>query len=101
VFGYDQRVEVFGSSGGVEAFNESPCQVRHRGANRERAENPLYFFLERYRQSFVAELEAFFDSIRNGTTPPVTGRDGLIPVLIGIAAGRSMRENRPVSVEAP
>ncbi len=101
VFGYDQRVEVFGSKGGVEAFNESPCQVRLRTGRGERSENPLYFFLERYQQSFLAELGEFFDCIREDREPPVTGLDGLIPLLIGVAATRSMRENRPVRVEAP
>ena len=101
VFGYDQRVEVFGSRGGIEALNESPCQVRLRTGAGERAENPLYFFLERYQRSFVAELEAFFAAIREDRQPPVTGRDGLIPLLIGAAASRSMRENRPVRVAAP
>ena len=101
VFGYDQRVEVFGSKGGVEAFNESPCQVRVRTGRGERTENPLYFFLERYQQSFLAELGAFFDCIREDREPPVTGRDGLVPLLIGVAATRSMRENRPVRVEKP
>jgi myo-inositol 2-dehydrogenase/D-chiro-inositol 1-dehydrogenase len=101
VFGYDQRIEVFGSRGGIEAFNESPCQVRLRSGTGERAENPLYFFLERYQRSFVAELEAFLASIHEDTQPPVTGKDGLIPLLIGTAATRSMRENRPVRVEPP
>ena len=101
VFGYDQRVEVFGSKGGVEAFNEVPCQVRRRTVEGERTENPLYFFLERYRQSFIAELATFFTSIREDSQPPVTGRDGLIPLLIGMAAKQSMVENRPVRVEAP
>jgi myo-inositol 2-dehydrogenase/D-chiro-inositol 1-dehydrogenase len=101
VFGYDQRVEVFGSKGGMEALNESPCQVRLRTEEGIRAENPLYFFLERYQRSFVAELEAFLKSIQEDTEPPVTGQDGLIPLLIGVAATRSMYENRPVRVEAP
>jgi myo-inositol 2-dehydrogenase/D-chiro-inositol 1-dehydrogenase len=101
VFGYDQRIEVFGSTGGIEAFNESPCQVRLRTGCGEQAENPLYFFLERYQRSFVAELEAFLASIHEDTLPPVTGRDGLIPLLIGAAATRSMREDRPVRVEPP
>ncbi len=101
VFGYDQRIEVFGSRGGIEAFNESPCQVRLRTGAGERAENPLYFFLERYQRSFVAELDAFFAAIREDRQPPVTGRDGLIPLLIGAAASRSMRENRPIRVAAP
>jgi myo-inositol 2-dehydrogenase/D-chiro-inositol 1-dehydrogenase len=101
VFGYDQRIEVFGSKGGMEAFNESPFQVRLRTGRGECASNPLYFFLERYQRSFVAELEAFIDSVREKREPPVTGRDGLLPVLIGLAANRSMSTNRPIQVEAP
>ena len=101
VFGYDQRIEVFGSKGGMEAFNESPFQVRLRTGRGECASNPLYFFLERYQRSFVAELEEFIDSVREEREPPVTGRDGLLPVLIGLAANRSMSTNRPIRVEAP
>jgi myo-inositol 2-dehydrogenase/D-chiro-inositol 1-dehydrogenase len=101
VFGYDQRIEVFGSRGGVEALNESPCQIRQRTAAGVRSENPLYFFLERYQRSFVAELEDFFESVREDREPPVSGRDGLVPVLIGLAARRSMVENRPIRVEVP
>jgi myo-inositol 2-dehydrogenase/D-chiro-inositol 1-dehydrogenase len=100
VFGYDQRLEVFGSEGGVEAANEAPFQVTLRTAAGIRAENPLYFFLERYRRSFEIELEAFVTSIREDRDPPVGGRDGLMSVLIGLAAARSMAENRPVKVEA-
>ncbi len=100
VFGYDQRVEVFGSNGGIEAFNESPCQVQLRTADGMRAENPLYFFLERYQRSFVAELEAFIAAIRDDLEPPVGGRDGLVSVLVGLAAAQSMAEGRPVKVEA-
>jgi myo-inositol 2-dehydrogenase / D-chiro-inositol 1-dehydrogenase len=101
VFGYDQRIEVFGSRGGIEAMNEYPFQVRQRTARGERKANPLYFFLQRYQRSFVAEVETFIDSVRQGRTPPVTGRDGLIPVLIGLAATESMRSHRPVRVESP
>ena len=101
VFGYDQRVEVFGSRGGIEASNEYPFQIRLRTERGEQKANPLYFFLERYQRSFVAEVEAFIASVREARTPSVTGRDGLIPVLIGIAANRSMASQRPVRVEYP
>jgi myo-inositol 2-dehydrogenase/D-chiro-inositol 1-dehydrogenase len=100
VFGYDQRIEAFGSKGGIEALNETPCQIRLRSANSVRSENPHYFFLERYRESYVAEIESFMTSIREDTEPPVGGSDGLKPVLIGLAATRSMEENRPVRVGA-
>jgi myo-inositol 2-dehydrogenase/D-chiro-inositol 1-dehydrogenase len=100
VFGYDQRVEIFGSRGAVEAFNEVPAQVRLTTARGARTENPLYFFLERYQTSFVAELEAFFASVREDCRPPVGGQDGLASLLIGLAAQRSVAEGRPVPVEA-
>ena len=101
VYGYDQRVEAFGSDGSAEAANETPNRVTISGRDGVRQDNPLYFFLERYQASFVAELEAFISSIRDDRPPPVGGRDGLMSVLIGIAAARSMAENRPVKVEAP
>ena len=101
VYGYDQRVEVFGSAGSAEAGNETPNRVVVSSAGGVRTDNPLYFFLERYQASFVAEMEAFFACIRDDREPPVGGRDGLMSVLVGLAAARSMAENRPVGVEAP
>lgn len=101
VYGYDQRVEVFGSGGSAEAGNETPNRVTVSGLEGVRSDKPLYFFLERYQASFVAELEAFFGSIRENEAPPVGGTDGLMSVLIGLAASQSMAENRPIKVEAP
>jgi myo-inositol 2-dehydrogenase/D-chiro-inositol 1-dehydrogenase len=98
VYGYDQRIEVFGSKGGIEAPNEVPTRVRRRAPDGVRSENPHYFFLERYRQAYIEELEAFVSCIREDGESPVGGMDGLIPLLIGIAATSSMRENRPVRV---
>jgi len=99
VYGYDQRIEVFGSEGGIEAPNEVPTRVRTRSPVGVRSENPHYFFLERYRQAYVNELEAFATCIREDRESPVDGVDGLIPLLIGIAATSSVRENRPIRVE--
>jgi myo-inositol 2-dehydrogenase/D-chiro-inositol 1-dehydrogenase len=99
VFGYDQRVEVFGSKGSAEATNETANRVTVSTSGGVRTDTPLYFFLERYQASFVAELEAFFASIRDDRQPPVGGRDGLMSVLVGLAAGTSMIENRPIKVE--
>ena len=100
VYGYDQRVEVFGSRGSAEAGNETANRVTFSGKDGVRRDNPLYFFLERYQVSFQAELEAFITSIREDADPPVGGRDGLMSVLVGLAAAQSMAENRPVKVEA-
>lgn len=96
VFGYDQRVEVFGSSGMVTCTNERPDSAVVSDASGEHGSLPLFFFVERYTESYVAEMRAFVDSILNDTTPPVTGIDGRIPVVMGYAAQKSLQEMRPV-----
>jgi myo-inositol 2-dehydrogenase/D-chiro-inositol 1-dehydrogenase len=100
VYGYDQRVEVFGAKGSAEAGNETANRVVVSGKDGVRRDNPLYFFLERYQVSFQAELEAFLSTIRENTEPAVGGRDGLMSVLVGLAAAQSLAENRPVKVAA-
>ncbi len=98
-YGYDQRVEVFGSLGAVTVSNDTDTTaVLHTGEGII-SDKPKYFFLERYKDSFVVEMKEFFDSIINDTEPPVTGIDGLKPVLIGMAAKKSYEENRPVRID--
>jgi myo-inositol 2-dehydrogenase/D-chiro-inositol 1-dehydrogenase len=96
IYGYDQRVEVFGSSGMVQAHNNTPDNDVYFNADGVHAAKPLYFFLERYMDSFIAELKDFVQSIQENTPPPVVGVDGRIPVLIGMAAKKSYLEHRPV-----
>jgi myo-inositol 2-dehydrogenase / D-chiro-inositol 1-dehydrogenase len=96
VYGYDQRVEVFGSAGMMQALNNTPDSGIHADAEGVHSAKPLYFFLERYTESFIAEMKAFVNCIQEDTTPPVTGIDGRIPVVIGMAAKKSYLENRPV-----
>ena len=96
VYGYDQRVEVFGSKGMVQAHNNTPDQDVYSDAEGVHSAKPLYFFLERYRESFVAEMKEFVQSIQGSTSPPVTGIDGRIPVVMGMAARKSYLEHRPV-----
>ena len=99
VYGYDQRVEVLGSKGYVEVQNDVPDSAKLSTAEGVISEKPLYFFLERYKKSYVQELKAFINAILNDTEPPVTGDDGLQPVLIGLAALKSLKEKKPVRVE--
>jgi myo-inositol 2-dehydrogenase / D-chiro-inositol 1-dehydrogenase len=98
VYGYDQRVEVFGSRGMVAVSNSTPdTHVYSDGAGVHSAK-PLYFFLERYTESFLAEMQEFVASIRQGSPTLVQGIDGRIPVLMGLAARKSYLENRPVKL---
>jgi myo-inositol 2-dehydrogenase/D-chiro-inositol 1-dehydrogenase len=98
VYGYDQRVEVFGSAGGVVVANKTPHNAVFSDAEGVHAAKPLYFFLERYTDAFVTEMRAFVEAVQQDKTPPVTGIDGRIPVVMGLAAWKSYRENRPVKL---
>lgn len=98
IYGYDQRVEVFGSAGMVQAHNNTPDNDVYFNADGVHAAKPLYFFLERYMDSYISEFQSFVQSIRENTTPPVVGLDGRIPVVIGMAARKSHLEHRPVKL---
>ncbi len=98
IYGYDQRVEVFGSGGMVTCANDKPDSAVISNASGEHGAKPLFFFVERYTESYIAEMKAFIECIVDGTPPPVTGLDGRIPVLMGYAAKRSVEEKRPVKL---
>ncbi len=99
VYGYDQRVEVFGSKGAVSAANRYPNQVTFSSGENIRQDLPLHFFIERYMESYIVEIRAFVDAVVHGAPLPTTGIDGRIPVAVGVAARKSYDENRPVKVE--
>jgi myo-inositol 2-dehydrogenase/D-chiro-inositol 1-dehydrogenase len=62
------------------------------------AEKPLYFFLERYMAAYQGEIRSFVDAIINDKPTEVNVNDGLQPILIGLAALKSLKENRPVKI---
>jgi myo-inositol 2-dehydrogenase/D-chiro-inositol 1-dehydrogenase len=98
VYGYDQRLEVFGSKGSASAGNRTPDAHVLADATGVHEARPLHFFLERYAEAYVLEMRAFVEAVLEDRTPPVTGRDGLQPVIMGLAAARSLREGRPVKL---
>lgn len=98
VYGYDQRVEVFGSKGMVTVGNPLTDTVTFSGSEGSRTASPPYFFVERYKEAYLSELRAFIKCVQEGTQPPVTGEDGRAPIVMGYAALKSLRENRPVQL---
>jgi len=97
-YGYDQRVEVFGSKGALACSNDTPSSVQLSNETGVSGDKPLYFFLERYRQAFIDEMRAFFDTVLDGAPSPVGDIDGLKPLLMGFAAKKSVAEGRPVKI---
>ena len=97
-YGYDQRVEAFGSKGKVEIANDYPSTAVWSTEEGVFSEKPLYFFLERYMDSFAEEMKQFVDALINDKETPVTGFDGLQPIKLGLAARKSVAEGRPVKL---
>ena len=100
VYGYDQRLEVFGSGGCVVAENNTPTRVSVWDQMGQHQNNPHDFFLERYRESYVAEMLEFVGSIRKKRTPLVNGVDGLQAVVLAHAAQKSFETGKPVLLGA-
>jgi myo-inositol 2-dehydrogenase/D-chiro-inositol 1-dehydrogenase len=98
VYGYDQRAEVFGSKGAISISNNTKSNAVLSTIDGVHSEKPLYFFLERYTQSFTDEISEFVNSIVNDKEVLVNANDGLQPVLIGIAAKKSLEEKRSVKI---
>ena len=90
VYGYDQRIEIFGSEGCVMVGNPKPTEVIINSAKDTISDKPLYFFIERYQEAYLAEMEEFINCIRKDKEPPVGGFDGKISVQMGYAAKESL-----------
>lgn len=97
-YGYDQRVEVFGSLGAVHTENNKPTNTIISTQHGVVAEKPLRFFLERYKESYINEMQEFYDSIIQQKTPSVSGRDGLLSIVVALAARDSMQLNKPIKI---
>lgn len=97
-YGYDQRLEVFGKKGQASASNDTPTRVEFMDENGAVTDKPLYFFLERYMQSFTDEMTEFIDCVVNDKPTKTTVYDGLEALRLGLAAKLSVKENRPVKL---
>jgi len=98
-YGYDQRVELLGSAGMVISGNSRSHEVRRYSAAHAEAAKPyLNFFIERYREAFDAEIDAFVTCVENGAPPQVGFEDGRRALILAEAAMKSTVEGRTVSV---
>ena len=98
VYGYDQRVEVFGSKGCAQNENDIPNTAVLSTADGTTYGTAYQVMWDRYTNAFVAEMQAFAHACVNDEEPPVTGEDGLYPVLMAAAATKSLKEGRPVKI---
>ncbi|MBX2838691.1 MAG: inositol 2-dehydrogenase [Gammaproteobacteria bacterium] len=96
VYGYDQRMELLGSEGLLQANNLLESSVVKSTNEGVTGAKPMYFFLERYMPAYQAEWSAFVSAISAGIEPPVTLNDGVAALAMAEAAVQSMELGRPV-----
>lgn len=99
-YGYDQRFEVLGSHGLLQAGNVRPTQVVAWGEQSISSDKPEAFFLERYRDAYALEIEHFLDALSHATPVRTTIEDGIKALELAELATQSWREGRALSIEA-
>jgi myo-inositol 2-dehydrogenase / D-chiro-inositol 1-dehydrogenase len=99
-YGYDQRIEAYGSAGAARADNVLMSTVStytERGSAGDALQN---FFLDRYAEAYRREMRHFLDILRGGLTPAVGYRDGVASLVLAEAAALSVKRNAPVSIDS-
>jgi myo-inositol 2-dehydrogenase / D-chiro-inositol 1-dehydrogenase len=98
VYGYDQRLEVFCANGTAMADNEAEDVTIKGNQEGFLSAKPPHFFMQRYAPCYIEEVRQFIECIRDDKPTPTTGADGRAAVVLGYAAWKSLRENRPVKI---
>ena len=99
-YGYDQRLEVFGSEGAIKVGNPLKSEVCIATEIGSTSDRHLNFFMDRYESSYLEEIRVFIDSLKNNKPMPVTGEDGLKAMILAEAANQSLKENRPIQIDS-
>ena len=97
-YGYDQRFEVIGSKGMLQAANHKPTEVVAWSAANISADKPEHFFLERYRAAYAAEMAHFVDAVTRQLPVRTSIEDGVKALALADAATRSWREQRIIEL---
>jgi myo-inositol 2-dehydrogenase/D-chiro-inositol 1-dehydrogenase len=98
VYGYDQRIEVFGAKGMLISRNHQRASLERYGAAGLRQDPLLRFFIERYAESYARELDEFVRAILERREPPISLEDGRRALLVADAAVESARSGAPVAI---
>ena len=98
VYGYDQRIEAFGSEGMLRAENRSASSLETWTREAVSREPPLYFFLERYQEAYRNEMAHFLDCLEGKATPLVGMEEGRVALVLALAAKQSLASGLPVKI---
>ncbi|UEM18644.1 inositol 2-dehydrogenase [Skermanella mucosa] len=99
-YGYDQRIEAFGEKGMLQAHNRRPTTVEAWGAEGTQARDPvLNFFIERYFEAYMAEIDHFVDCVETGAKPLAGFNEGREALRLADAGLESLRTGRSVRLD--
>ena len=99
VYGYDQRVEAFGSKGMIISNNQTQTSVERFSKDATFSKDPVqFFFIERYEQAYKSQLEEFVSMINNKTEPKVSFEDGRRALILANAAYESLKSGKVVDI---
>jgi myo-inositol 2-dehydrogenase/D-chiro-inositol 1-dehydrogenase len=98
-YGYDPRLEVFGSKGMLQITNPLKTNVVGSDEKGTLSDVNLNFFIDRYETSYLVEMQAFIDALTHKKIMPVGGADGISAIVLADAAYTSLRENRPIKID--
>ena len=100
VYGYDQRIEAFGERGMLVSGNQRPTSLERHTVIGSRTDPLLHFFIDRYAESYRAELDAFIRAIERRETPAIGLDDGRRALALAHAGVRSAKTGQPVTLQA-
>ena len=98
IYGYDIRTEILGTTGTLKIgyLRETPLMTLTKDGV---THDTVPYFMERFGQAYVTQLQDFVDNVRNDKPAPITCDDGIAALRVTLAATRSLKEKRPVEVE--
>ena len=99
VYGYDQRVEAFGSKGMIISNNQTPTSIEKYNQISTSSKEPiLHFFIERYKQAYRDQFNHFINCIKNNKKPSVGFSDGRNALIIANAAYESNKQKKTIQI---
>lgn len=99
VYGYDERVEVFGSEGMLKAENVSNSTVEMYTDKQEEKKNPLPIFMSRYHEAYLNEIHSFVNAVIEDKAVVATGIDAIMAQRAAIAVDQSIKLGKPIKVD--
>ncbi|PAY37854.1 inositol 2-dehydrogenase [Ligilactobacillus salivarius] len=102
VYGYDQRIELFGSKGMAKANNVNDTTTEYYSSEDVQSDKPMFFFLQRYMDAYKSEIEQFISLVEGkeiGDRILGSYEDGIKAIKLAEAAAKSLRDKKPVKIE--